>query len=135
MKTQTVSPDEVTLSRGDALKAFRRWSSAELLTKQCQWLGAESRRQKRKKADLLREALGLGVRRHPEERLTKARLFNIMREAVGEFIVFTRPCEESRAQRPNDEALHTKEKSTFQTSEKQTSTTMKAGMERGTGFS
>src|SRR3954463_4821290 len=56
MKAQMFSPEEVTLSRGDALKAFRRWISAELLDKQRHWLGAESKRQKRKKADLLREA-------------------------------------------------------------------------------
>ena len=86
MKAQTVIAEEVTLSQGEALKAFRGWISAELLTQQCHWLGAESRRQKRTKTELLTEALGLWVRRHPEQRLTKPALFNLMRAAVGEFM-------------------------------------------------
>src|SRR3954447_3842802 len=86
MKAQTVIAEEVTLSQGEALKAFRGWISAELLTQQYHWLGAESRRQKRTKTELLTEALGLWVRRHPEQRLTKPQLFNLMRAAMGEFM-------------------------------------------------
>ena len=91
MKTQTVIAEDVTLSPGEAVAAFRKWISAELLTNQCHWLGAESKRQKRSKADLLREALGLWVGRHPEQRLTRPQLFNVMRAAVGEFMAVPPP--------------------------------------------
>jgi hypothetical protein len=53
MKAQSLRSEEATLSPGEALAAFRKWISAELLTKQRHWLGAESKRQKRSKADLL----------------------------------------------------------------------------------
>jgi hypothetical protein len=86
MKAQPLRSEEAILSPGEAVAAFRTWISAELLTKQRHWLGAESRRQKRSKADLLTEALGLWVGRHPEERLTRPQLFNVMRAAVGEFM-------------------------------------------------
>ena len=91
MKAQPPHSEEATLSPGEALAAFRPWISAELLTKQCHWLGAESKRQKRSKADLLREALGLWVGRHPDERLTRPQLFNTMRAAVGEFMAAPPP--------------------------------------------
>jgi hypothetical protein len=91
MKAQSLRSEDAILSPGEAVEAFRTWIAAELLTKQCRWLGAESRRQKRSKADLLTEALGLWVGRHPEERLTKPRLFNIMRAAVGEFMAMPPP--------------------------------------------
>jgi hypothetical protein len=86
MKAQPLRSEDATLSPGEAVEAFRTWISAELLTKQRHWLGAESKRQKRSKADLLTEALGLWVGRHPEERLTRPELFNVMRAAVGEFM-------------------------------------------------
>jgi len=89
MKAQPILAEEVSLSQGEALQAFQGSISAELLHAQYHWLTAESRRQKRTKTDLLTQALGLWIHRHPEERLTKARLFNVMRDAVGEFIVFT----------------------------------------------
>ena len=91
MKAQPLRPEEATLSPGEALAAFRPWIAAELLTDQCHWLGAESKRQKRSKADLLREALGLWVGRHPDERLTRPQLFNVMRAAVGEFMAVPPP--------------------------------------------
>jgi hypothetical protein len=91
MKAQPLRSEEATLSPGEAVEAFRTWVSAELLTKQRHWLGAESRRQKRSKADLLTEALGLWVGRHPEERLTRPQLFNVMRAAVGEFMTVPPP--------------------------------------------
>jgi len=93
MKIQTILAGEVSLSQGQALQEFRKWTSAELLNQQRHWLGAESRRQKRTKAELLAGALGLWVHRHPEERLTKAGLFNVMREAVGELIALSTPSE------------------------------------------
>jgi hypothetical protein len=86
MKPQSLRSEDAILSPGEAVEAFRTWISAELLTKQCRWLGAESRRQKRSKADLLTEALALWVGRHSQERLTRPQLFNVMRAAVGEFM-------------------------------------------------
>jgi hypothetical protein len=91
MNAQPLLAEEVSLSQGEALQAFQRSISAELLHAQCHWLAVESRRQKRTKTDLLTHALGLWIHRHPEERLTKARLFNVMREAVGELIVVEAP--------------------------------------------
>jgi hypothetical protein len=93
MKAQAVLAQQVSLSQGEALQEFRKWISAELLNPQRHWLGAESRPQKRTKAELLAGALGLWVHRHPEERLTKAGLFNVMREAVGELIALSTPSE------------------------------------------
>ena len=74
------------LSIDQAMKAFRPWISAELLTVQFRWLVAESKRQQLKKPEILRRVLTAWVDHHPEERLTKPRLFNIMRAATGEFI-------------------------------------------------
>jgi hypothetical protein len=74
------------LSNDQAMKAFRPWISAELLTIQFRWLVAESKRQQVKKAEMLRRVLTARVNHHPEECLTKAQLFNIMRAATGEFI-------------------------------------------------
>jgi hypothetical protein len=91
MKAQPLRSGDAILSPGEAVEAFRTWISAELLTKQCRWLGAESRRQKRSKADLLTEALAFWVGRHPEERLTRPQLFNVMRAAVGEFMAVPPP--------------------------------------------
>ena len=86
MKARPLRSEEATLSPAAAVEAFRAWISAELLTKQRHWLGAESKRQKRSKVDLLTEALAFWVGRHPEERLTRPQLFNVMRAAVGEFM-------------------------------------------------
>jgi len=74
------------LSIDQAMKAFRPWISAELLKTQFRWLVAESKRQQVKKAEILRRVLTAWVNNHPEERLTKPQLFNIMRAATGEFI-------------------------------------------------
>jgi hypothetical protein len=68
------------------MKAFRPWISAELLTTQFRWLVAESKRQQVKKAEILRRVLTAWVNNHPEERLTRPELFNIMRAATREFI-------------------------------------------------
>lgn len=77
---------DATLSVDDAIKAFRPWISAELLNNQLRWLVAESRSQNRKKPEILRRVLVAWANHHPEERLTKPQLFNIMRAATGEFI-------------------------------------------------
>ena len=79
--------ENATLSPADATKAFRPWISAELLKDQFRWLVTQSRRQNRKKIDILKEVLAAWIDQHPEDRLTKPQLFNIMRAAVGEFIV------------------------------------------------
>jgi hypothetical protein len=68
------------------LKAFRPWISAELLKIQFGWLIAESKSQQVKKGAILRRVLTAWVNNHPEERLTKPQLFNIMRAATWEFI-------------------------------------------------
>jgi hypothetical protein len=81
----TISTDTF-LSIDQAMKAFRPWISAELLTVQFRWLVAESKRQRVKKAEILRSVLTAWVNHHPEERLTRPQLFNIMRAATGEFI-------------------------------------------------
>ena len=79
-------PADTFLSIDQAMKAFRPWISAELLRIQFRWLVAESKSQKVKKAEILRRVLTTWVDHHPEERLTKPQLFNIMRAATGEFI-------------------------------------------------
>ena len=79
-------PADTSLSIAYAMKAFRPWISAELLTIQFRWLVAESKRQQVKKAEILRRVRTAWVNNHPEERLTKPQLFNIMRAATGEFI-------------------------------------------------
>ena len=79
--------ENATLSPADAAKAFRPWISAELLKDQVRWLVRQSRRQNRKKNDILKDVLAAWIGQHPEDRLTKPQLFNIMRAAVGEFIV------------------------------------------------
>src|ERR1700746_950176 len=79
-------PTDTFLSIEQAMKAFRPWISAELLTVQFRWLVAESKRQQLKKAEMLRRVLTVWVNNHPEECLTKPQLFNIMRAATGEFI-------------------------------------------------
>jgi len=79
-------PADTFLSIDQAMKAFRPWISAELLTVQFRWLVAESKRQRVKKAEILRSVLTAWVNHHPEERLTRPQLFNIMRAATGEFI-------------------------------------------------
>ena len=81
----TISPDTF-LSIDQAMKAFRPWISAELLTVQFRWLVAESKSQHLKKSEILRRVLTAWVNHHPEERLTKPQLFNIVRAATGEFI-------------------------------------------------
>ena len=83
----TIPADPNTaLSVDDAINAFRSWTSAELLNNQYRWLVAESKSQQLKKAEILRRVLTAWVNNHPEERLTKPQLFNIMRAATGEFI-------------------------------------------------
>jgi hypothetical protein len=79
-------PANTFLSIDQAMKAFRPWISAELLKNQLRWLVAESKRQQLKKAVILRRVLAAWVNNHPEERLTKPQLFNIMRAATREFI-------------------------------------------------
>jgi hypothetical protein len=79
-------PADTFLSIDQAMKAFRPWISAELLTIQFRWLVAESKRQHLKKPEILRRVLTAWVNHHPEERLTKPQLFNIMRAATGEFM-------------------------------------------------
>jgi hypothetical protein len=79
-------PADTFPSIDQAMKAFRPWVSAELLTVQFRWLVAESKRQHPKKAEILRRVRTAWVNNHPEERLTKPQLFNIMRAATGEFI-------------------------------------------------
>lgn len=79
-------PADTFLSIDQAMKAFRPWISAELLTRQYRWLVAESKRQHLKKPEILRRVLTARVNHHPEERLTKPQLFNIMRAATWEFI-------------------------------------------------
>jgi hypothetical protein len=74
------------LSIDQAMKAFRPWISAELLKTQFCWLVAESKSQHLKKSEILRRGLSAWLNKHPEERLTKPQLFNIMRAATGEFI-------------------------------------------------
>jgi hypothetical protein len=81
----TISSD-TSLSIDQAMKAFRPWISAELLKIQFRWLVAESKSRQVKKAEILRRVLTAWVNHHPEERLTKPQLFNIMRAAIGEFI-------------------------------------------------
>jgi hypothetical protein len=81
----TISAD-TSLSIASAVKAFRPWISAELLKSQLHWLIAESKSQQLKKAEILRRVLTAWVNNHPEERLTKPQLFNIMRAATGEFV-------------------------------------------------
>ena len=66
----TISTDTF-LSIDEAMKAFRPWISAELLTVQFRWLVAESKRQRVKKPEILRHVLAAWVDHHPEERLTK----------------------------------------------------------------
>ena len=83
----TIPADPNTaLSVDDAINAFRSWTSAELLNNQYRWLVAESKSQHLKKSEILRRVLTAWVNHHPEERLTKPQLFNIMRAATGEFI-------------------------------------------------
>ena len=77
---------DTSLTINQAMKAFRPWISAELLKNQLRWLVAESKRQQLKKAVILRRVLTAWVNNHPEERLTKPQLFNIMRAATREFI-------------------------------------------------
>jgi hypothetical protein len=79
-------PADTSLSIDLAMKAFRPWISAELLNIQFGWLVAESKSQHLKKSEILRRVLTAWVNHHPEERLTKPQLFNIMRAATGEFI-------------------------------------------------
>ena len=79
-------PADTFLSIDQAMKAFRPWISAELLKIQFRWLVAESKSQHLKKPEILRRVLTAWVNDHPEERLTKAQLFNIMRAATGEFM-------------------------------------------------
>jgi hypothetical protein len=79
-------PADTFLSIDQAMKAFRPWISAELLTVQFRWLVAESKRQQLKKPEILRRVLTAWVDHPPEERLTKPQLFNIMRAATREFI-------------------------------------------------
>jgi hypothetical protein len=79
-------PANTSLSIDNATKAFRPWISAELLNIQFRWLVAESKSQHLKKPEILRRVLTAWVNHHPEERLTKAQLFNIMRAATWEFI-------------------------------------------------
>jgi len=79
-------PADTSLSIENATKAFRPWISAELLKIQFRWLVAESKSQHLKKSEILRRVLTAWVNHHPEERLTKPQLFNIMRAATGEFI-------------------------------------------------
>lgn len=81
----TISAD-TSLSIEHAIKAFRPWISAELLNIQFRWLVAESKSQYLKKSEILKRVLTAWVNHHPEERLTKPQLFNIMRAATGEFI-------------------------------------------------
>jgi hypothetical protein len=81
----TISTDTF-LSIDQAMQAFRPWISAELLTVQFRWLVAESKRQRVKKPEILRHVLAAWVDHHPEERLTRPQLFNIMRAATWEFI-------------------------------------------------
>jgi hypothetical protein len=81
----TISTDTF-LSIDQAMKAFRPWISAELLKVQFRWLVAESKSQQVEKAEILRRVLTVWVNHHPEERLTKPQLSNIMRAATGEFI-------------------------------------------------
>lgn len=85
MKTISADPN-TALSVDDAINAFRSWTSAELLNNQYRWLVAESKSQQLKKAEILRRVLTAWVNNHPEERLTKPQLFNIMRAATGEYI-------------------------------------------------
>jgi hypothetical protein len=79
-------PADTPLSLTDAMKAFRPWISAELLKSQLGWLVAESKSQQLNKVEILRRVLTAWVNNHPEERLTKPQLFNIMRAATGESI-------------------------------------------------
>ena len=79
-------PTDTSLSIEQAMKAFRPLISAELLKIQFRWLVAESKSQHLKKSEILRRVLAAWVNHHPEERLTKPQLFNIMRAATGEFI-------------------------------------------------
>jgi hypothetical protein len=81
----TISTDTF-LSIDQAMKAFRPWISAELLKVQFRWLVVESKSQQVEKAEILRRVLTAWVNHHPEERLTKPQLSNIMRAATGEFI-------------------------------------------------
>ena len=98
MKAQPVIGQEVILSQAEAIQAFRGWISAELLTKQARWLGAESQRQKRTKTDLLAQALTLWVDRHPEACLTEARLFNVMREVIADLVLDYRDSAQASAE-------------------------------------
>jgi hypothetical protein len=77
---------DIFLTIDQAMKAFRPWIPAELLKIQFRWLVAESKSQQVKKAEILRRVLTAWVNNHPEERLTKPQLFNIMRAATGEFM-------------------------------------------------
>jgi hypothetical protein len=79
-------PADISLSMDHAMKAFRPSISAELLNIQFRWLVAESKSQHLKKSEILKRVLTAWVNHHPEERLTKPQLFNIMRAATGEFI-------------------------------------------------
>jgi hypothetical protein len=81
-----IIPADTFLSIEQAMKAFRHSISAELLEIQFRWLVAESKRQHLKKPEILGRVLTAWVNNHPEERLTKPQLFNIMRAATGEFI-------------------------------------------------
>jgi hypothetical protein len=83
----TISTDPNTIfSVDEAINAFRSWASAELLNNQLRWLVAESRKQNRKKSEILRRVLVAWINRHPEAHVTNPQLFNIMRAATGEFI-------------------------------------------------
>jgi hypothetical protein len=77
---------DATLSIDDAMKAFRPSISAELLNRHLRWLVTESRSQNLEKPDILRRVLIARVSHHPNERITKTQLFNIMRAATTEFI-------------------------------------------------
>ena len=79
-------PVDAFLSVEQAMKAFRPSISAELLEIQFRWLVAESKRQHLKKPEILGRALTAWVNNHPEERLSRPQLFNIMRAATGEFM-------------------------------------------------
>jgi hypothetical protein len=68
----TISTDPNTIfSVDEAINAFRSWASAELLNNQLRWLVAESRKQNRKKSEILRRVLVAWINRHPEAHVTK----------------------------------------------------------------
>ena len=79
-------PADTFLSIEQAMKAFRPRIAAELLKIQFRWLVEESKRQHLKKPEILGRVLTVWVNNHPEERLSRPQLFNIMRAATGEFM-------------------------------------------------